>query len=78
MIKYPKKVVRKGLTFNADEPTEGRNRRRKYYAFIGYYRNSSKTTGFISLEEGWQDSDRTYTSQDIYWKDKMDCAITQG
>lgn len=77
MIDYPNKVTHKGLIFYADEPGEGRNRRGRYYAFIGYSNLTSEITGFINLNEGWQDSDRTYTAQDIYWEDKYDCLIEQ-
>ena len=32
-----------------------------------------ETLGILALQEGWQDADRTYTAQDIYWEDKYDC-----
>jgi len=43
------------------------------------YRSSgrSKTVGSITLPDGWQDMDRTWTAQDIYWKDKYDCITVQ-
>ncbi len=72
-MKYPKKALYKGIEVFASEPYEGRNRRRRYYAFIGYGNLVLGRCGYIKLEEGWQDSDRTYTAQDIYWEDKYDC-----
>lgn len=36
------------------------------------------TYGSLDLPDDWQDMDRTWTSQDIYWEDKYDCITMQG
>ncbi len=76
MIKYTKKVYREGLWFYA-KLHEGYDR---YGDCILYeIRDESwmDKWGVIELEVGWQDADRTYTAQDIYWVDKVDFRTMQ-
>ena len=71
--KWPEKVIHRGFVFR---PYAVR-KRKGYYDTVRYERSSNvsydRTFGIIRLPTGWQDMDRTWTAQDIYWTDKYDC-----
>ena len=75
-MKWPEKVKRFSRLFkanfelaDADEVVSDQ----VIYRTIITHNKSSKTIGKIILPLGWQDMDRTWTFQDIYWEDKYDC-----
>ncbi len=70
-MKYRKTAIHNGEDFTAT--IERRTSRRgKEFWIIMYYSQCTGTEGYIHIEDGWQDADRTYTAQDIYWTDKYD------
>ena len=75
-MKYRKSATHDGNWFEAT--IEHRtNRRRQQFWIIMYTSLSTDEQGYIHLPDDWQDADRTYTAQDIYWEDKYDCRIGQ-
>ena len=75
-MKYCRSTTRKGNWFEAT--IEHRHSRRgKQFWIIMYTSKSTERQGYIHLPDDWQDADRTYTAQDIYWEDKYDCQIGQ-
>ena len=77
-MSYPKLVEHRGVTFRGYlheqkglviyRPTD----------LMAIYHHERKILGILALGPGWQDMDRTYTAQDIYWEDKYDCTTEQG
>lgn len=75
-MKYPKRVKHNGLRYNA-EIQRRKSRRGQHFWIIMYLSKTNSDEGYIHLPLDWQDIDRTYTFQDIYWEDKYDCRIAQ-
>lgn len=71
-MKYRKTTKRGRIIFTADIQHR-RSRRGVNFWIIIYSNPTVKTEGYIHLPNDWQDQDRTYTAQDIYWEDKYDC-----
>lgn len=78
-MKYPRTVRHHNTNFL------GRIINYKDGTAIIVYKNTSvrkasrhTTIGRIKLPYGWQDMDRTWTSQDIYWEDKIDYEHAHG
>ena len=74
-IKWPLKVKHNGFVYEY-YPTFW-DKYTVHYRRSAHERYRDRTEGKISLPKGWQDMDRTYTAQDIYWEDKYDCRIMQ-
>ena len=66
---YPSTVNHKGIKYHG-----GVKEDHIVYANIQLV---NKILGIITLKPGWQDGNRVYTFQDIYWEDKYDCKIMQ-
>ncbi len=70
---YPKKVVHRDLVFQGHlHKKRGLVIYRPKQGFTRFYQSSQDTIGILALGIGWQDGDRTWTNQDIYWEDKYD------
>ena len=71
-IKWPEKVIHNGFIFRPRWGSRtGYNEKSRYERSSNDFRDRS--FGIIRLPDGWQDMDRTWTAQDIYWTDKYDC-----
>ena len=72
-MKWPEKVIHRDFLFRP----RAVSKRKGYYDTVRYERAGNdfrdKTFGTIRLPNGWQNMDRTWTAQDIYWTDKYDC-----
>ncbi len=71
-MEYEKTPKRDRLKYTG-EIQHRTNRRGKRFWIIIYSSNCNNDEGYIHLPDDWQDADRTYTAQDIYWADKYDC-----
>ena len=77
-MKYEKTVVHRGMIFRGHfHKKRGLVIYRPKQGFTRYYNSNQDTIGILALGIGWQDLDRTYTFQDIYWEDKYDCQAEQ-
>lgn len=45
---------------------------------VMYSKGYGRSFGRLEIPDGWQDMDRTWTSQDIFWVDKVDCKLVLG
>ena len=75
MGEYPKTLIIDGLKCKAYF-------QKSYYEkvndYVRYEDYRGITRGEIKLPFGWQDMDRTWTSQDICWIDRFDCKTERG
>lgn len=72
-IKYPDLVRHNGLRYRPESPIRFSNEWK-----VVYSNPNNRTTGTLWLPVGYQDEDRTYTSQDIYWMDRIDYSCMRG
>jgi hypothetical protein len=73
-MNYPKEVYYRRMWFRGYlHSKKGLVVYRTKAEYPSSYKKSRDTIGILPLGQKWQDGDRTWTSQDIYWEDKYDC-----
>lgn len=77
-MKYPKKVTHRGIKFIGYlHAKKGLVVYRARLEWGRFYTKACDSIGVLALGPGWQDGDRVWTAQDIYWEDKYDCKLGQ-